>query len=169
MRNRPKSSVESWCLRLKEPRVLMMDSRRRIGRNAIIMWRIDPLLGNYSVNTLPLEPTWATIRRLLLGNGSINTPKTIRDNRRRCFPWSSSRGYITGSSKGAVSCCQKLRVFSWRRVNLIELLSRIGPNSGDGNPQWLRRNSKELCCEKKTPCVIWSDSETVKNPLPGYD
>jgi hypothetical protein len=49
-----------------------------------ILWRIDPLIGNDSVNTVPREPTRATIC-LLLGNGSVNTPKTIRDNRRRCF------------------------------------------------------------------------------------
>jgi hypothetical protein len=28
---------------------------------------------------------------------------------------------------------------------------------------------KESVCEKKTSCVIRSDSETVTNPLPGYD
>jgi hypothetical protein len=44
-----------------------------------IMWRIDPLLGNYSANTSPREPMRATIRRLLLVNASVNTPKTIRD------------------------------------------------------------------------------------------
>jgi hypothetical protein len=38
----------------------------------------------------------------LLGNESVNTPKIILDKRRRRFPWGPPRGYITGSSKGAV-------------------------------------------------------------------
>jgi hypothetical protein len=51
----------------------------------------------------------ANIGRLLLSDKSVNTPKTIRDNRKWCFPWGPPRGYITRSSKGAVVCCQKLR------------------------------------------------------------
>jgi hypothetical protein len=69
------------------------------------------LLGNDSVNTFPREPTRATIGRLLLGNGSVNTPEKIQDNIRRCFPWGPPRDYVTRSSKGAASC-QKLREFS---------------------------------------------------------
>jgi hypothetical protein len=108
-----------------------------------ILWRIDPLPGNDWVNSSPRESTHAKIRRLLPGNGSVNTPKTIRDNRRRCFPWGPPRGYITGSSKGTVSWCQKLTEFSWRRVHLSLLLSRIGSSSGDGSLRWLRRNGKK--------------------------
>jgi hypothetical protein len=75
-----------------------------------------PFLCNGSVNTFPRERTRATIRRRLLGNSSVNTPKTIRDNR-RYFPWGPPLGYITRSSKGAVNC-QKLREFRWSRVYL---------------------------------------------------
>jgi hypothetical protein len=45
-----------------------------------------PLLGNDSVNIFPPEAMRATIGRLLLDNGSVNTPKTIRDNIRWYFP-----------------------------------------------------------------------------------
>jgi hypothetical protein len=63
------------------------------------MWCIDPLLGNDSVNTFPLETTRATTGCLLLGNGSVNMPKTIRDKRRRGFPRGPPRSYITRSSR----------------------------------------------------------------------
>jgi hypothetical protein len=132
-----------------------------------ILWRIDPLLSNDLINTFPWEPTRATIGRLLLSKGSVNTPKTIRDNRRRCFPWGPSRSYIRVSSKGAVSC-QKLREFSWRRVRLSQL-SRIWSSSGDGSRRWWEEMTRnELDCAK-TSFVIRSYSETVINPLPGYD
>jgi hypothetical protein len=107
-------------------------------RQFFILWCIDPLVGNDSVNTFPREPTPTTIVRLLLNNGSVNTPKTIRNNRKRCFLWGTPRRYITGSSKRAVSC-QKLREFSWRTVDLSELLLRTGSSR-----RWLRRNDKEL-------------------------
>jgi hypothetical protein len=56
-----------------------------------ISWRTNPLLGNDSVKTFPREPTCAKIGRLLLGYGSLHTPKTKRDNRKRCFPWGPSQ------------------------------------------------------------------------------
>jgi hypothetical protein len=64
-----------------------------------ILWSIDLLLGNDSINTSPLEPRRAKIGRLLLGKGAVNAPKTIRDNRRRCFPWGPPWGYITSISR----------------------------------------------------------------------
>jgi hypothetical protein len=83
----------------------------------IILWHTHPLLGNDLLNTFPQEPTCATIGCLLLGNGSVNTPKTIQDNRRWRVPWDLPQGSITRSLERAVSC-QKLREVSWRRVNL---------------------------------------------------
>jgi hypothetical protein len=61
----------------------------------IIVWRVCPLLGNDSVNTCPQytslnkrEALFYVVRAAtLLCNGAVNTPKTIRDNRRRYFPW----------------------------------------------------------------------------------
>jgi hypothetical protein len=134
-----------------------------------VLWRIDPLLGNDSVKIFPREPTSATIRHILLGKGSVKTRKTIRENRKRCFPWGPPRGYITGSFKGAVvvriwensveeefiweSCCRE-------RGRVLKMAVE-----GD----WEEMARKELGCEKKTSCVIWSNNETVINPLSGYD
>jgi hypothetical protein len=92
-------------------KVVALDSVQNGLRASRSLQYCDVLLGNDSVNTFPLEPKRATIGRLLLGNGSVNTPKTIRDNIRRCFPWSPPRGYITKSRKGEVNSCQKLREF----------------------------------------------------------
>jgi hypothetical protein len=66
-----------------------------------VTYRSIARLGNDLVNTFPREPTSAKIGRLLLGNGSINTSKTIRDNRQR-FPRGPPWCHITGSSKGVV-------------------------------------------------------------------
>jgi hypothetical protein len=110
------------------------------------------LLGNNLVNIFPREPTRATIGRLLLGNGSVNTPKTIRDNRRRCFPWGPPRVYITRSSKGA-----EVVVRSWETSVEEEIIwSVIGSSSGDVSRRWLRRNVKKWIrlCEEEFICDL---------------
>jgi hypothetical protein len=56
-----------------------------------ILLRIDPLLGNDSVNTFPHKQTRATIGRPLLGNGSVKQASLTRE---AVFSaWSVPRGY----------------------------------------------------------------------------
>jgi hypothetical protein len=135
-----------------------------------ILWRIHPLLGNVSVNTSPRETTRATTGHLFLSNGSVNTTKKIQSNRRRCFSWGPPQGYITGSSKGAVSCCQKVREFRWKEFIWECCCREVGRALEMAvESDWEEMARKELDCEKKTSCVIWNSSETVINPLPGHD
>jgi hypothetical protein len=68
---------------------------------------------------------------------SVNTPKTIRDNRRSCFPWGSPRDYITGSSKGSSYCRE---------------LGRVLEMAVEGNSEEMIR--KELDCEKQTSLPV---------------
>jgi hypothetical protein len=92
----------------------------------------ERILHNGYVNKKKYRPwvQWACCQDELNG--------TVED----CFPWCPSWSNITGSSKGAVSC-QKLGVFSWRKVHSSELLSRNASSSGDGSLRWLRRNGKK--------------------------
>jgi hypothetical protein len=70
-----------------------------------LLWRTDPLLGNGSVNTFPLEPTRATIGRPLRGNGTVNTP----DQQQMLFLRGSWRGFILN------------RVGAWKAVECADV------------------------------------------------
>jgi hypothetical protein len=98
------NTLQSWTPAGGRPAKYMTSPTKRIKYNkeGNIWYSIDPLLGNDSVNTFQRDRTRAKIG-LLLDNRSANTPKTIRHNRKRCFPRGPHRGYITRSSKGVVS------------------------------------------------------------------
>jgi hypothetical protein len=66
--------------------------------------------------------------------------------------WSVPRGY-KGTKKVVWESCQEL--------------GRALEMAVEGEWEDMTRN--ELDCAKKTSRVIWSECETIINPLPGYD
>jgi hypothetical protein len=70
------------------------------------MCRINPLLGNLSVNTLPRESERATIERPMLGNRSVNKPSQQQE---AVLLRGESRDFIKGQRKPFEwSCCQEI-------------------------------------------------------------
>jgi hypothetical protein len=135
-----------------------------------ILWRIDPLLGNDSVNTFPREPTRSTIGyplQLISKLASLTTDAEFS----ACSFQSGYKEVFRSSSEQNSSRFEKWLV-GVRDASLpgYELESRgieLSRVFGFGSCRIMTRS--ELGCEKTTSCVIWSDGETVVNPLPGYD
>lgn len=59
-----------------------------------------------------------------------NKPKTIPDERRRCFPWGPPQGYTMRNVKGGVGCCQKSREFSCQEKGQVQDASLLGYDLG---------------------------------------
>jgi hypothetical protein len=67
-----------------------------MSKKSIIIVRCIPIARQRVAKHIPATHAHATIGRLLLGNGAVNT---AFNNRRRCFPWGPPRGYITKISR----------------------------------------------------------------------
>jgi hypothetical protein len=135
-----------------------------------ILWRVYQLLGNDSVNIFPRKPTRATIGRLSLDNGAVNT---LHQQYRLCFPWGPCRGVMKGHRRRDLvkNSSREWRV-EFRDPSLLgyELGIELSQVSGISRCRIMAR--EELGCSKKNSYAIWSDSEIVIHPihpLPGYD
>jgi hypothetical protein len=139
------------------------------------MWRVYPLLGNDSVNTFPRQLTRATVGLLLLGNGAANTPRQQQKLFSLCGPCQrviighsqkTRLSRVENSSRRVKNCVsgrQPTGIWAWEQRN------RIASSQIFGIGSCRIMETMELGCGTKTLRVIWSDSETVINPLPGYD
>jgi hypothetical protein len=108
------------------------------------MWSAPcPLLGKGSLNTFPQKQTRGTMGDLFLGNRAVNR---LCQQHRLCFPWGTCKVDIRESSSEAGSSCGRTRV-------------RI---------EGVQRSTAELPAKRRLD-VFCSYSETVINPLPGYD
>jgi hypothetical protein len=93
--------INSECAQVRGP---------NLSRYNNVMYR--PIARQRLGKHIPAGANARNSRTQLLGNGSINTTKTIPDHIRQCFPWGPPRGYITRSSKGVVSCRELGRVLA---------------------------------------------------------
>jgi hypothetical protein len=130
-----------------------------------VVWRVYPLLGNDSVNIFPRKQTRAnnrtSIARQLISKQAFSTIERL------CFLHGPCRGVIKGKRRS----CELVVIRSWESsvedFICCRELGRVLGMTVEGDWEEMARN--ELGGAKKTSCVIWSDSVTAINPLPGYD
>jgi hypothetical protein len=149
-------------VRLKLGTINMSGLRSTFALINIVTWRPKArirsqnrrsLLGNDSVSTFLRQ----RIRKQLpfLRNGVVNTPS--QQYRAVFSAWSLQNVYK--EDFGWEECFETP---ACRDMSLgVEELNWVG--------SCRTMTGKELGCEKNFSCVIWSDTETVISPLPGYD
>jgi hypothetical protein len=84
--------------------------------------------------------------------------------------WSMQSGYKEALSWGESVAARSSQGATEDEFIWVRCFRGLGPVlelAAGGDSEEMAR--KELDCDKKTSFVIWSDSESVINPLPGYD
>jgi hypothetical protein len=143
--------TESWSkTSLGLPIVFLYFSKRMV-----LIWlahfRIQIVMYRSTARQRISKQAFSTVERLCSLRGPC---RVVIKGQRRSFD------FLARSWENSVE-----EEFIW--VSCCRELGRVLDMAVQG--YWEEMARKELGREKKTSCVIWSDSETVINPLPGYE
>jgi hypothetical protein len=147
-----------------------------------MVWYLIWIWENVLWHNVRKPEQWNQSRRPLLGNCPVNIFPRQRKRKQQSNNFSfmqrsCKHGFLTTERLCFLTDPYKLVInknsvenngIGFRGANLPRC--ELGSRGIELNPVGSCRNgNKELGCQKKTSCVIWSDSKIVINPLPGYD